>query len=328
MRRRALITLLGGAALAWPLTAHAQQDGRVRRIGILDVSDEVDRVVQTRWGVTREVLTKLGWVEGRNVRFDVRLSARDPDRRRTHADELVRLASDVIAVAGGTTAQALLQRTRTIPIVFTSVGDPVAIGLLKNIARPEGNATGIAGQYQSVGGKWLEFLKEAAPRTARVALIFAAENVNEQYFGVIEAAAKVLGVKAVRTPYRNAAELERAIDAFAAEPNGGLIMLPPPPFPSNRELINRLALKHRLPTMYQSKYYAAEGSMMGYGADGDEAHRIAASYIDRILRGTKISELPVQFPTKFELVINLKTAAAIGLTIPESLLFRADEVIK
>jgi putative ABC transport system substrate-binding protein len=328
MRRREFITLIGSAAATWPLAARAQQDGRVRRIGILDVSDGTDPLIQNRWRGTREVLAKLGWVEGRNVRFDVRLSASDPDRRRRYVDELVHLAPDVVAVAGGTTAQALVQRTRTIPIVFTSVGDPVAIGLLKNIARPEGNATGIAGQYQSLGGKWLELLKEAAPRTARVALIFAAENVNDQYFGVIEAAADVLGVKAIRTPYGNAAELERAIDAFATELNGGLIMLPPPPFPGIRELINRVALKHRLPTMYQSKYYAAEGSMMGYGADADEAHRIAASYVDRILRGAKISELPVQFPTKFELVINVKTAAAIGLTIPESLLFRADEVIK
>jgi len=327
MRRREFIEVLSGAA-AWPIAARAQQDGRVRRIGILDVSDGTDPLIQTRWRGTREALAKLGWVEGRNVRFDVRLSASDPDRRRMYVDELLRLAPDVIAVAGGTTAQALVQQTRTIPIVFTSVGDPVALGLLKNIARPEGNATGIAGQYQSLGGKWLELLKEAAPRTARVALIFAAENVNDQYFGVVEAAADVLGVKAIRTPYGSAAELERAIDAFAVEPSGGLIMLPPPPFPGIRALINRLALKHRLPTMYQSKYYAAEGSMMGYGADADEAHRIGASYVDRILRGAKISELPVQFPTKFELVINVKTAAAIGLTIPESLLFRADEVIK
>src|SRR5262249_1406926 len=159
----------------------------------------------------------------------LRFSASDPERRRSHADELVRLAPDVIRVAGGPAALALLQRTRTIPIVFTSVGDPVAIGLLKNIARPEGNVTGTTGQYQSLGGKWLELIKEAAPRTARVALVFNAENVNEQYFGVINAAADVLGVKAIRTPYRNAAELEHAIDAFAAEPNGGLLMLAPPP---------------------------------------------------------------------------------------------------
>ena len=327
MRRREFIGLLSGAA-ALPLAAHAQQDGRVRRIGILDVSDETDHIVQARWGATREVLAKLGWVEGRNVRFDLRFSASDPDRRRSHADELVRVAPDVICVAGGPAAQALLQRTQTIPIVFTSVGDPVAIGLLKNIARPEGNVTGLTGQYQSLGGKWLELLKEAAPRTSRVALVFNAENVNDQYFGVIGAAADVLGVKAIQTPYRNAAELEYAINAFAAEPNGGLLMLAPPPSPGNRELINRLALKHRLPTMYQAKYFPAEGGMMGYGADGDEAHRIAATYVDRILRGAKISELPVQFPTKFDLVINLKTAAAIGLEVPWILRQRADELIE
>jgi ABC-type uncharacterized transport system substrate-binding protein len=332
MRRREFITGVCGAvaapAVLWPFAAHSQQDGRVRRIAILDVSDEADRFIQARWDVTREALAKLGWVEGRNVHFDLRFSASDPDRRRRDADELVRLAPDVIRVAGGPAAQALLQRTQTIPIVFTSVGDPVAIGLLKNIARPEGNVTGTTGQYQSLGGKWLQLLKEAAPRTIRVALVFNAGNVNEQYFGVIGAAADALGVKAIRTPYRNAAELEHAIDAFAAEPNGGLLMLAPPPSQGNRELINRLALKHRLPTMYQSKYFPAEGGMMGYGADADEAHRIAATYVDRILRGAKISELPVQFPTKFDLVINLKTVAAIGLTIPESLLFRADEVIK
>jgi ABC-type uncharacterized transport system substrate-binding protein len=276
----------------------------------------------------REMLAKLGWIEGRNVRFDLRLSAADPGRMHAYADELVRLAPDVIVVAGGPTAQVLLQRTRTIPIVFTSVGDPVAIGLLKNIARPEGNVTGITGQYQSLGSKWLELLKEAAPHTVRVALIFAAENVNDQYFGVIDAAADVLGVKVFRTPYRNATELERAIDAFATEPNGGLIMLAPPPPPGARELINRLAIKHRLPTMYQSKYYPAEGGMMGYGTDAIEASRIAATYVDRLLRGAKINELPVQFPTKFELVVNLKTAKAIGLTIPETFLVRADEVIE
>src|SRR5258708_36792301 len=275
----------------------------------------------------REGLAKLGWLEGRNVRFDLRFSDGDPDRLRAHADELVRLAPDVIVVSAGPTTQALLQRTRTIPIVFTNVGDPVAIGLLKNIARPEGNATGITNQYQSFGGKWLELLKEAAPRTARVALIFDAAYLNDQYFGVIDAAAEVLAVKSIRTPYRNAAELERAIDAFAVEPNGGLIMVPPAPTPSNRELIKRIAVKYRLPTFYAAKYDDA-GGMLSYGSDNVELGRIAATYVDRILRGAKVSELPVQFPTKFYLVINLKAAKAIGLTIPESLLLRADEVIE
>ena len=328
MKRREFITLLGGTAATWPLAARAQQPERLRRIGYLDVGAEADRISQAREGAMREGLAKLGWVEGRNVRFDVRDSARDPDRLRAHVDELVRLAPDVIVVVSGPAAQALLQRARTIPIVFTTVGDPVAIGLLKNIARPEGNATGITSQYQSLGGKWLELLKEAAPRTTRVALIFAPDILNDQYFGVIDAAADVLAIKAIRTPYRNAAELERAIDAFAAEPNGALLMVPPPPSPSNQELISRLAPKYRLPTIYANRYGAAEGGMISYGADDVEASRTAASYVDRILRGAKISELPVQFPTKFDLVINLKVAREIGLTIPEALLLRADQLIE
>jgi putative ABC transport system substrate-binding protein len=328
MRRREFITLLGGAAAAWPLAAGAQQDGRVRRIGILSGRDEADPVTQVQQGALREGLAKLGWIEGRNVRFDLRFSADDPDRLRAHADELVRLAPDVIAVGSLPATRALLQRTRTIPIVFTNVGDPLAGGLLKNIPRPEGNATGITSLFQSIAGKWLELLKEAAPRTARVALIFTPNIVDGGYFAAIDAAAEVLGVKAIRTPYRNAAELERAIDTFAAEPNGGLLMVPPPPSRSNRELINRLALMYRLPTIYPNKYVVAEGGMMSYGADNVEPYRIAASYVDRILRGAKINELPVQFPTRFELVINLKTAKAIGLTISEAFLLRADELIE
>jgi len=321
MKRRTFIAGLGSVA-AWPVVAGAQQDGRVRRIGILDGGPG------GLGGAMRERLTALGWIEGRNARFDLLLSAGDPDRLGAYADELVRLAPDVIGVVSGPAAQALVQRTRTIPIVFTNVGDPVAVGLLKNIARPEGNATGITNQYQSLGGKWLELLKEAAPRTTRVAIMFAPENVNDQYFSVIDAAADALTVKAIRTPYRNAAELESAIDAFAVEPNGALVMVPPPPSLSNRELINRLALKYRLPTIYSFRSFPAEGAMMGYGSDDLEASRIAATYVDRILRGAKINELPVQFPTKFNLVINLKTAKVIGLTVPQSILLRADEVIE
>jgi putative tryptophan/tyrosine transport system substrate-binding protein len=328
MKRRDVIALLGGAAAAWPLTARAQQGGRVRRIGILARGDETERIVQAQQLALREGLAKLGWIEGRNVRFDLRYSADDPDRLRAYADELIRLAPDVVAVNSSAATRALLQRTRTIPIVFTNVGDAVANGLLKNIARPEGNATGITSLFESIAGKWLELLKEAAPRTARVALIFAAEFGDQAFFAVVDAAADVLGVKAIRTPYRNAAELERAIDAFAAEPNGGLLMVPPPPSGGNLEVINRLALKYRLPTIYSGKNSVAGGGMMSYGGDNAEPHRIAASYVDRILRGAKINELPVQFPTKFELVINLKTAKAIGLTISEAFLLRADELIE
>jgi len=328
MRRRDFIAGLGGAA-AWPLAARAQQADRVRRIGILDVAVETDRDAQAHHDVMREELAKLGWIEGRNVRFDLRFSAGDPDRIRVHADQLVRLAPDVIAVTSWAATRTLLQRTRTIPIVFNNVGDAVAGGLLKNIARPEGNATGIANLFQSLAGKWLELLKEAAPRVVRVGVIFNPGVVTENYLAVIDAAAEVLAVRAVRTPYRDAAELERAIDTFASEPNGGLVMVPPPPSPSNRELINRLAVKYRLPSIYPlSKAYAAEGGMICYGTDTVEQKRVAASYVDRILRGPKVSDLPVQFPTKFELVVNLKTAKAIGLTIPESFLLRADEVIE
>src|SRR5262245_10075495 len=314
MKRRDFITGLSSVgAVAWPLTLHAQQDGRVRRLALMDVQNEADPIVQARWDALRDGLAKLGWIEGRNVRFEVRFSDSDLDRTRTQADELVRLAPDVIVVVSGPAARVVLQRTRTIPIVFTNVGDPVALGLLQNIARPEGNATGITNLYQSLGGKWLELLKEAAPGITRVALIYEAGIVNDQYFGIIDAAAKALAMKTIRAPYRNDAELERAIDTFAEESNAGLVMIPPPPSPSSRKLIYRLALKHRLPTIYASKHLVAEGFLMSYGANFFVSSGVAASYIDRILRGAKISELPVQFPTKFELVINLKTAAAIGL---------------
>jgi putative ABC transport system substrate-binding protein len=326
MERREFITLIGGAAAAWPLDVRAQLDERVRRIGILWRGDVTEGTVQAQQGALREELAKLGWIEGRNVRFDVRYSADDPGRIRTHADELVGLGPDVIAASSNPVAQAVLQRTRTIPIVFINVADPVAGGLLKNIARPEGNATGITSNYQSMGGKWLELLREAAPRTRRVALIFAPESVNDQFFGVINATAEALAMKAVRAPYRDAAELQGAIDAFAADSNGALLMVPPPPTPANGELINRLAIKYRLPTIYSSKYYVAQGGMMSYGAPIVESYRIAASYVDRILRGVKINELPVQFPTRLELAINLKTAKAIGLTMPRTILGRADEL--
>jgi putative ABC transport system substrate-binding protein len=327
MKRRAFIGGLGSAA-AWPVVGRAQQAERVRRIGMLEAGTETERFVQDRQGAMREALAKLGWIEGRTVRFDLRFSASDADLMRAYADELVRLAPDIIVVASGPAAQALLQRTRTIPIVFTNLGDPVALGLLKNIARPEGNATGITSVYQSFGAKRLELLKELAPRTTRLALVFAPGIVNDQYFDVIDAAAEVLGIKAIRTPYHNATELERAIDTFAAEPNGALVLLPPPPSPSNRQLINRLALKYRLPTIYSSKPFVAEGGMMSYGSDSVEAFRVAASYVDRILRGAKVSELPVQFPTKFEFVINITTAKALGLSVPPNLLAIADEVIE
>jgi putative tryptophan/tyrosine transport system substrate-binding protein len=328
MRRREFITLIGGAAAAWPVHVRAQPGERVRRIGILWRGNMTEGVVKAQQGTLSKELANLGWTEGRNVRFDVRYSSDDPDRIRAHADELVGMNPDVIAASSFPVAQAVLQRTRTIPVVFVNVGDPVVGGFVKSIARPEGNATGVTSLFQSLGGKWLELLKEAAPRTTRAALIFVPENVNKQYFVGINATAEQLAVKTVPTPYRNADELERAINAFAAEPNGALLMVPPPPDPATGELISRLGVKYRLPTIYSSKYYVAQGGMISYGAPIVESYRIAATYIDRILRGARIDELPVQFPSKLELAINVKTAKAIGLTLPRLLQLRADDLIE
>jgi putative ABC transport system substrate-binding protein len=330
MRRREFITLIGGATAAWARELRAQRAERVRRVGILWRGDITEGVVRAQQGALLEDLAKLGWIEGQNVEIKLRYSADDPDRMRMHARELVGLGPDVIAASSSPVAHAVLQATRTIPVVFVNVADPVAGGLLKNIARPEGNATGITSNYQSMGGKWLELLKEAVPRTRWAALIFVPENVNDQFFDVINAAADALSVKVVRTPYRSPAELQRAIDAFAADSGGGgaLLMVPPPPSPAIGELINRLAVKYRLPTIYSSKFYVVHGGFMSYGAPIVDSYRIAATYIDKILRGTKINELPVQFPNKLELAINLKTATAIGLTMPRVTLSRADEIIE
>jgi putative ABC transport system substrate-binding protein len=325
MRRREFTTLMIGGAAAWPLDVRAQ---RVRRIGILWRGEVTEGLVQTQQGALLEELAKLGWIDGRNVRIDVRYSADDLERIHSHADELIGLRPDVIIASSFPVAQAVVQRTQTVPIVFINVGDPTVGGLVNNIARPDGNATGITSTYQSLGAKWLEFLKAAAPDTARAALIFAPGSVNDQYFDVINAAAGVLAMKVVRTPYRNAAELQSSIEAFAAEPNGALLMVPPPPSPDNSELINRLAIKYRLPTMYSSKYYVAQGGLLSYGSPIVESYRIAATYVDRILRGAKVNELPVQFPTKLELVINLKTTKMIGLALPDEFLVRADEVVE
>ena len=329
MRRREFIALIGGAAAAWPVTARAQPNGRVRRLAVAMPDAESDPIGQSWLATLRRSLEQLGWIEDRNLRLEVRFNARDLVHTHRNAQELVDLAPDVFVATGAAAIRALQERTQTIPIVFVQVGDPVASGVVGSIARPEGNTTGITNLFPSIAGKWLELLKETAPHVTRVALVFNPEfrfPVGEIYLATIEAAAAALDVKAIRIPIRGAAEIERAIKAFATEPNGGLILVPPPPVDANRDLVIRLATQHRVPEI--SNRYAAEGGLMSYGPDDAEMYRLAASYVDRILRGAKPGELPVQFPTKFDLVINLKTAAAIGLTIPESLLFRADEVIK
>jgi putative ABC transport system substrate-binding protein len=331
MRRREFITALGGGAVAWPVAARAQQDGRVRRIGVLAGGVQNDRDEQANLGALLEHLAKLGWVEGRNLRIDLRWGVGDVERMRAAAAELVSLTADVIVTSTGAATRAAQRATQTIPIVFTGAGDPVITGMVRDIARPEGNTTGFSGSEPSLAGKRLELLKEAAPHVSRVAVIFNPDTgrlIAPSYIAAIEAAAPALSVQAIATPVRDAVDIVRAIDAFAAVPDGGLIVLPPPPPPAILDSILRLTLQHRLPAIYSSPSIAAAGGLSVYAADNVDRSRRAASYVDRLLRGAKVSELPVQFPTSYKLIVNLKAARAIGIEIPESLTARADEVIE
>lgn len=299
----------------------------MRRVGVLSGFAENDPAAATSMAGFRNGLAKLGWIEQRNLRIDLRFGGTDAERLRVYAAELVDLNPDVIVSHGLAATRLLQQQTTTIPIVFVNVGDPVSNALVASISHPEGNTTGFTNLFVSTAGKWAELLKEAAPRVARVALISNAEvAAAENYSASIEAAASTLAVHVARAPVRNAAEIQRAIDAFAAEPNGGLIIIPPPFVPPDRELINRLAIKHQMPAIYG--YAPAEGGLIAYGPDTVELFQNADTYVDRILRGAKPGDLPVQFPTKFKLVVNLKTAKAMGLAISEAFLLRADEVIE
>jgi putative tryptophan/tyrosine transport system substrate-binding protein len=329
MRRREFITLLSGAAAAWPLAARTQETGGTRRMGWLIAGAENDRSRQANLGALREGLAKLGWIEGGNLLIELRWGD-DLNLLRAHASELVSHAPDVIVTNGGAAMSMLQQRTHTIPIVFTAGPDPVAAGLVRNIARPEGNITGFSTLEPSLSTKWLELLKEAVPRLARVAIIFNAETAatGPSYIASIEAAAPAFGVQTTKAPFRNTTDIARAIDAFASEPDGGLLVLPPPPATAIRETILQLATQHRLPAIYSGQEDAAAGGLLAYAPDRVDMSRRAAAYVDRLLRGAKVADLPVQFPTKFELVINLKTAKALGLTIPASVLAIADEVIE
>jgi putative ABC transport system substrate-binding protein len=326
IRRREFMTLLGGASLVWPLTAGAQGE-RMRRIGVLGGSNEDDSATRANLAALREGLAKLGWIEGRSLRIDLRFTGNDPDRLRAYAAELVSLAPEVIVTSGGATTRVVRKTTQTIPIVFTAGNDPVTNGLLENIARPEGNTTGFANTVDSLSGKWLELLKEAAPHVTRVALVFNPQTVNVGYLRPIEAAAPLLGVQTLKTPVGDPLEMVRAIDAFAAEPNGGLLIVPVLPYDSY-QMLHRVAAQHRLPDIHATRRDVADGGLMTYTINFPDNYRRAAAYVDRLLRGAKVSELPVQFPTKFELVINLKTAKAIGLTIAPTLIARADELIE
>jgi putative ABC transport system substrate-binding protein len=326
MRRRDFIAGLAGTA-AWPVVLRGQQAEHMRRIGVLYFVSRNE--TQGRDAVFKDELKRLGWNEGRDVTIDVRFAGGDPESFRAYAAELVSLKPDVIVTQSRPSTKAVQAQTKSIPIVFVEVGDPVVNGLLGNESRPDGNSTGFSNLFDSIGSKWLELLRQAAPHVTRVMLLVNTDLNTGAYLSSIERAALASGVRASRSAYRNAADIERAIDEFAAEPNGGAIVVPPSPDGTDLEVVKRVLLGHHLPAAYQSKpLVESGGGLISYGPDILDLHRRTASYVDRILRGAKVSDLPVEYPTKFELVINLKTANALGLTIPETLLATADEVIQ
>jgi putative ABC transport system substrate-binding protein len=329
MQRRELITLLGGAAAAWPFSLRAQQPERIRHIGLLLPATANDAAFQAWLGAFLQGLALLGWTIGRNVRIETRWAGGNADDIRRHAAELAALAPDVILAHGASTAGRLLQATRTVPIVFPVVFDPVGAGLVDSLAQPGGNVTGFMSTEYSIGGKWLELLKQIAPSVTRVAVFRDTTTpTGSAMFGVIQAAAPSLGMEVNAVSMRDAGEIERAVAAFARSPNGGLILTASGLASLHRDLIITLAAQHKLPAVYFERVYAAAGGLISYGADFADMYRRAAGYVDRILKGEKPADLPVQAPTKYELVINLKTAKALGLTVPPSVLARADEVIE
>ena len=331
MRRREFISLLGGAAaVAWPLAARAQQPEKMRRIAVLSnaVADSPDD--QARLAVFRTSLEQLGWSDGRNVRIDYRWSAGEPERIRRNVAELVALAPDVVLCSGGTVAIATLQRAApNVPIVFTGIYDPVGSGLVESLAHPGGNTTGfMAGEY-GFGAKWLELLKEIAPGVKRAAVMREAGTApGGGQFAGIQSVAPSLGVELSPVGVGDVGEMERAVTAFARSPNGGLIVTGSGPATTHRDLIVTLAARHKLPAVYFVRLFVTAGGLISYGPDYLDLSRRTAGYVDRILKGETPADLPVQAPTKYELVINLKTAKALGLTVPDKLLVAADEVIE
>jgi putative ABC transport system substrate-binding protein len=326
VRRREFIKVLGGAAATWPLAAHAQQVERVRRLGTLGVLAKDDPEAKAHEAAFQQALAGLGWTVGGNLRIDYRWAAGDANRLRKYAAELVGLAPDVILTRGSQSIGPLLQQTRTIPIVFVNVIDPVGSGYVASLARPGGNVTGFTQFDYRISGKWLELLKQVAPSIAQVAVIRdprTAYGIGQ--FAVIQALAQT-GLELLPVNAVSAAEIERAIAAFARSPNGGLIVTSGGTG-FHRDVIISLAARHRLPAIYPFRYYSVDGGLLSYGPNTIEPTRRAATYVDRILRGEKPADLPVQAPTKYELVINLKTARALGLDVPPTLLALADEVI-
>ena len=328
MRRREFLYFLGGAVAAWPFLAHAQRE-QMKRIGILLPAAADDPVFQARLAAFYQGLALLGWSIGRNVRIDTRWATTNAAEIHRHAVELAALAPDVILATGNSTMPPLLQATRTVPIVFPVVTDPVGGGYVDSLARPGGNVTGFMGSEYSMGGKWLELLKEIAPNVTRVAVLRdSAIPAQTAQFGVIQAVAPMLRVEVIPVNMGNAGEIEQSVETFAHAPNGGLIATAGAAAVRHRDLIITLAARHKLPAVYWERFFVAGGGLISYGADFVDNYRRAAGYVDRILKGDKPADMPVQAPTKFETVINLKTAKALGLTMPPAVLTRADEVIE
>jgi putative ABC transport system substrate-binding protein len=329
MRRRDFITILGGATISWPGMARAQQAERTRQIGVLMTSfAEADPEGQARIAAFLTTFRKSGWVDGRNCRIVIRWAAGDLERMRGFAKELIALQPDVVVVMATPALIAVQRITKTIPIVFVQISDPVGGGFVPNLARPGGNMTGFANFEAAMGGKWLDLLKEVAPHVTRVAVLIAGTAVNHELWKSAQTAAASIGVNLTAAEVHDSSGVEPAIAAFAAEENSGLIVLPDPIFNTLRDSIVEWAARHRLPAIYPFPFYARAGGLLSYGIDQIDQFRGAAGYVDRILKGEKPGDLPVQAPTKYQLVINLKTAKALGLTISPTMLASADEVIE
>jgi putative ABC transport system substrate-binding protein len=330
MNRRQFITLLGGAAAAWPLAVRAQQGERVRRIGLLSGLGENDPEGHARVAAFREALQKLGWMEGRNVQIDIRWGMPDAESMQRFAKELVALLPDLIITQNTPGTAVMLQQTRAIPIIFVNVVDPVGSSFVASFQRPGGNVTGFVSLEPTIVGKWLELLKEIQPRLNRVAFLFnpATASYAEYYLNPFKVAAPSFAVEAIAAPVHDMSDLESAVAALARGPNGGLIVMPDSFLIAQRVAVASLAARYGLPAIYPFRYFTEVGGLLSYGSDQLDNYRRAASYADRILKGEKPSELPVQVPVKFEMTINLKTAKALGLVVPDRLLALAEEVIE
>ena len=329
MRRRDFIKVIGGTAAAWPLTARAQQSDKMRRVGVLRSIAENDPESQASIKIIRQEFQKLGWIDGQNLRIEFRWGGGNADRVRSYAAELVRLMPDAILAIGTRQLQILAKETRVIPIVGAQVGDLVALGIVTSLARPGGNITGFLEFEFKIGEKWLEVLKEVAPSISRVMVLSNPENpISKVHMRSIENVKSSFGVELTGADVRSVADIERATDQFARKPDGGIIVVPDIITANNRDMIIAPMARNRMPAIYAFRYYATSGGLISFGTDTNDLIRRAVGYVDRILKGVKPAELPVQAPTKFELVINLKTAKALGLTVPLLLQQRADEVIE